>query len=580
MFKVIFLVNRQNETYQSDLESQVSLSRAAITLVCNLSHFQSKQFGVDQEITRRSFELLKALSTPNSLQYRMFPGGEMKLRRVHVVLSMLYFALAHISVARAQSAPTTETVEVDTNGPSRPFPHFWEQMFGSGRAALSLRESYRNDLREVKSITDFKYIRFHAILNDEVGMYDEDASGNPIYNFSYVDQIYDGLLQNHVRPFVELSFMPGKLASADIRQAFWYKPIVAPPKDYDRWGTMISAFAKHLIDRYGIDEVSQWYFEVWNEPNLDFWAGDPKEATYYRLYDVTAVALKAVNSRLRIGGPATAQAAWADRFIRHAAENNIPIDFVSTHVYGNDTAHDVFGTQEPVPMDQMVCRAVDKVHRQIKSSAKPNLPLIWSEFNAVYDNQTKVTDSAFMGPWLGDTIRRCDGLVDMMSYWSFSDVFEEQGVIKKPFYGGFGILAEGGVPKPAFNAFKLLHQLGDQRIDVQSDSMLVTKRANGSLAIALWNFSLPDDPGKVRNITIHLQNLTGARGAQIREVDPDRGSPLPSYHAMGDPVSPTLAQYTQLKKAAQLPAARAEKIKDGKIALTLPPKSLFLIEIQ
>jgi xylan 1,4-beta-xylosidase len=580
MFKVIFLVNWQNETYQSDLESQVSLSRAAITLVCNLSHFQSKQFGVDQEITRRSFELLKALSTPNSLQYRVFPGGEMKLRRVHVVLSMLYFALAHISVARAQRAPTTETVEVDTNGPSRPFPHFWEQMFGSGRAALSLRESYRNDLREVKSITDFKYIRFHAILNDEVGMYDEDASGNPIYNFSYVDQIYDGLLQNHVRPFVELSFMPGKLASADIRQAFWYKPIVAPPKDYDRWGTMISAFAKHLIDRYGIDEVSQWYFEVWNEPNLDFWAGDPKEATYYRLYDVTAVALKAVHSRLRIGGPATAQAAWADRFIRHVADNNIPIDFVSTHVYGNDKGHDVFGTEEPVPMDQMVCRAVDKVHRQIKSSAKPNLPLIWSEFNAVYDNQTKVTDSAFMGPWLGDTIRRCDGLVDMMSYWSFSDVFEEQGVIKKPFYGGFGILAEGGVPKPAFNAFKLLHQLGDQRIDVQSDSMLVTKRANGSLAIALWNFSLPDDPGNVRNITIHLQNLNGTRRAQIREVDPDHGSPLPAYHAMGDPVSPTLAQYAELQKAAQLPPPRAEKIKDGKIALTLPPKSLFLIEIQ
>jgi len=504
----------------------------------------------------------------------------MKLLRVHVVLSILYFAVAHISVATAQSAPTTETVEVDTNGPSRPFPHFWEQMFGSGRAALSLRESYRNDLREVKSITDFKYVRFHAILNDEVGMYDEDAAGNPIYNFSYVDQIYDGLLQNHVRPFVELSFMPGKLASADIRQAFWYKPIVAPPKDYDRWGKLISAFAKHLIDRYGIDEVSQWYFEVWNEPNLDFWAGDPKETTYYRLYDVTAVALKAVNSRLRIGGPATAQAAWADRFIRHVADNNVPIDFVSTHVYGNDTAHDVFGTQEPVPMDQMVCRAVDKVHRQIKSSAKPDLPLIWSEFNAVYDNQTKVTDSAFMGPWLGETIRQCDGFVDMMSYWTFSDVFEEQGVVKKPFYGGFGLLAEGGIPKPSFNAFKLLHQLGEQRIDVASDSMLVTKRADGSFAIALWNFSLPDDPGQARNITIHLQNLKGTHRVQVSEVDPDHGSPLPSYHAMGDPLSPTLAQYAELKKAAQLASARAEKIKDGKIVLTLPPKSLFLIEIQ
>jgi xylan 1,4-beta-xylosidase len=503
----------------------------------------------------------------------------MKRFYFRIPLFIVSFALLHPAVARAQNAPTPETVEVNIDGPSHPFPHFWEQMFGSGRAILSLRDSYRSDLRDVKSITDFKYVRFHAIFHDEVGFYDEDASGNAIYNFSYVDQIYDGLLQNHVRPFVELSFMPQKLASADTHQAFWYKPFVAPPKDYDRWGAMISSFAKHLIDRYGIDEVSQWYFEVWNEPNLDFWAGDPKEATYYHLYDVTSRALKAVSPRLRIGGPATAQAAWADRFIRHVAENNVPVDFVSTHVYGNDAAHDVFGTTDSIPMNQMVCRAVDKVHTQIKSSAKPDLPLIWSEFNAVYDNQSKVVDSAFMGPWLADTIRQCDGLVDMMSYWSFSDVFEEQGVIKKPFYGGFGILAEGGIPKPVFNAFKLLHQLGDQRIDVQSDSMLVTKRADGSLAIALWNLSLPDDPGHARDITIHLQHLNGTRRVLVSEIDPDHGSPLPAYHAMGDPVSPTAAQYAELKKAAQLPSPRAEKMKNGTIALTLPPKSMFLIEI-
>jgi xylan 1,4-beta-xylosidase len=492
---------------------------------------------------------------------------------------ILLFAFLYPAVVRAQSAPAPEVMEVNINGPSHPFPHFWEQMFGSGRAILSLRDGYRSDLRDVKSITDFEYIRFHAIFHDEVGLYDEDASGNPLYNFSYVDQIYDGLLHSHVRPFVELSFMPQKLASADTRQAFWYKPYVAPPKNYDRWAAMISVFAKHLIDRYGIDEVSQWYFEVWNEPNLDFWAGDPKEETYYHLYDVTAVALKSVSPRLRIGGPATAQAAWADRFIRHVAENHVPVDFVSTHVYGNDTSHDVFGTNDPVSMNQMVCRAVDKVHKQIKSSAKPELPLIWSEFNAVYDNQPKVEDSAFMGPWLADTIRQCDGLVSMMSYWSFSDVFEEQGVIKKPFYGGYGVLAEGGIPKPAFNAFKLLHQLGDQRIDVQSDSMLVTRRADGTLSMALWNLSLPDDPGHARDVTIHLQNVKGTHRVLISEVDPDHGSPLPAYHAMGDPVSPTSQQYAELKKAAQLPAPREEEMKNGTLRLTLPPQSLFLIQI-
>ena len=504
----------------------------------------------------------------------------MKRLQVPILLLILSCIPARPLVLKAQNASPPEAIDVDLNAPSHPFPHFWEQMFGSGRAILSLRDSYRSDLRDVKAITDIRYIRFHAIFDDEVGMYDEDAAGNAVYNFSYVDQIYDGLLRNHVRPFVELSFMPKKLASADTRQAFWYKPIVAPPKDYERWGAMISSFAKHLIDRYGIDEVSQWYFEVWNEPNLDFWAGDPREATYFHLYDASARALKAVSPRLRVGGPATAQAAWADRFIRHVAENNVPVDFVSSHVYGNDKAQDVFGTDQAIPMNQMVCRAVDKVHKQIRASAKPELPLIWSEFNAVYDNQTKVVDSAFMGPWFADTIRQCDGLTEMMSYWDFSDVFEEQGVIKKPFYGGFGLLAEGGIPKPIFNAFKMLHELGNQRIEVQSDSMLVTRRADGSVAIAIWNLSLPDDPGETKAITIKLKGLKGNQRAEIRELDPDHGSPLPAYYAMGEPVSPTQKQYAELRKAGDLPAARGEEIKNGKIALILPPKSLFVIQIR
>ena len=196
-----------------------------------------------------------------------------------------------------------EAITIDAHAPGQPFPHFWEQMFGSGRAILSLRDSYRRDLRAVKEATGFQYIRFHAIFHDEVGFYNQDASGNPVYNYSYVDQIYDGLLENGVRPFVELSFMPEKLASTPSRQAFWYKPFNSPPNDWDRWGNMIQQFAQHLVDRYGIDEVSQWYFEVWNEPNIDFWAGDPKEPTYYRLYDVSARALKRVNPRLRVGGP-------------------------------------------------------------------------------------------------------------------------------------------------------------------------------------------------------------------------------------------------------------------------------------
>src|SRR5271155_394002 len=203
----------------------------------------------------------------------------MKLLRKHLLFAIFLVSL-HPTVVDAQTAPPPDTVEIDVNGSSHPFPHFWEKMFGSGRAVLSLRDSYRSDLREVKQATDFDYVRFHAIFHDEIGLYDEDRQGRPSYNFSYVDQIYDGLLSEHVRPFVELSFMPQKMAAHNTLHTFWYKPNVSPPKDWSKWEDLNTAFAKHLVDRYGVNEVAQWYFEVWNEPNLDFWAGDPKQATY------------------------------------------------------------------------------------------------------------------------------------------------------------------------------------------------------------------------------------------------------------------------------------------------------------
>jgi xylan 1,4-beta-xylosidase len=451
-------------------------------------------------------------------------------------------------------------------------------MFGSGRAILSLRESYRQDLRDVKKITGMQYIRFHAIFHDEVGLYDEDAQGNPVFNFSYVDQIYDGLLASGVRPFVELSFMPKKLASnKDALHAFWYKQNVSPPRDYAKWDEMITQFARHLIERYGIDEVSQWYFEVWNEPNIDFWAGQPQQATYFELYDHTARDLKAVNQRLRVGGPATAQAAWADTFIKHCADNKIPADFVSSHVYGNDKAEDVFGTHEQIPRNRMVCRAIGKVHDQIKSSAMPNLPLIWSEFNASYANEPDVTDASYMGPWMADTIRQCDGLVDEMSYWTFSDVFEEQGVVKQPFYGGYGLIAAGGIPKPAFNAFLMLHRLGEERLEVSSEDVLVTRRKDGTFAIAAWNMADSGARGSEKEIEIRFEHARVSK-VEVTRLDPDHGDVHKAYEAMGSPRYPTQQQIEKLRAAAKLLPAETHQLKNGLLSLKVPSQGLVLIE--
>jgi xylan 1,4-beta-xylosidase len=482
--------------------------------------------------------------------------------------------------APPRSDARSESILIDRSAPAHAFPHYWEQMFGSGRAILSLRDSYRRDLRDVKQATNFSYVRFHAILHDEVGLYDEDASGNPVYNFSYIDQIYDGLLAAGVRPFVEVSFMPRKLAAQEILQPFWYKPVVAPPKDWNKWGDLVSHFAQHLVDRYGVEEVSQWYFEIWNEPNLDFWAGDPKEQTYYQLYDVAARAIKAVSPRLRVGGPATAQAAWVDRFIRHCSENHVPVDFVSTHVYGNDSAKDVFGTDETIPRTRMVCRAVRKVHDQVAESAFPRLPLIWSEYNASYKNEPDVTDAPFMAPWIADTIRQCDGLVDILSYWTFSDVFEEQGVVKQPFYGGYGLIAEDGLPKPAFNAFKVLHHLGTERLANDSPSAIVTRRPDGRLAIAVWNLYPPEEAGVPKTVRLVFKDTAAAQTVRVTRVDSTHGSVLPAFRAMGSPSNPTQAQITQLRRASQLPAPRQQSVLQGQLTLVLPPQSLALVETQ
>ena len=474
---------------------------------------------------------------------------------------------------------TEQTIVVDGSAAAHPLPHFWEQMFGSGRAILTLRDGYRRDLREVRKVTDFKYVRFHAIFHDEVGVYNEDAQGNPIYNFSYVDQIYDGLLADGVRPFVELSFMPKKLAARDALHAFWYKQNVSPPKDYAKWDALITKFIEHLVARYGIEEVSQWYFEVWNEPNIDFWVGDPKQPTYWDLYDHTARAVKAVNARLRIGGPATAQAAWATEFIQHCVDHNVPVDFVSSHVYGNDGAGDVFGTTEDIPRNQMVCRAVKKVHDQIQASPKPKLPLIWSEFNASYKNEPEVTDTVYMGPWLADTIRRCDGLVDVMSYWTLSDVFEEQGVVKQPFYGGFGLLAEDGIPKPAFAAFKLLHNLGDERLATGSDNSLVTRKKDGSLVIAVWNYAPPDHAGVAEKVTLKFKGIKVNR-ASISRVDSKHGDVHSLYEQMGAPPYPTQSQIAELRKGAQLSPPESAKVGNEELTLTLPSYGLAVLQVK
>lgn len=479
--------------------------------------------------------------------------------------------------------PGQETVTIDARATATPLPHFWEQMFGSGHANLAMREAYRNDLVAVKSVTDMKYVRFHGILDDENGVYTEDKDGNPQYNFTYVDEIYDGLLARGVRPVVEISFMPKQLAAHPAPHAFWYKPNVAPPKDYARWDALIHALGAHLVERYGIDEVAQWYFEVWNEPNIDFWVGEPKQATYFELYMHTARALKSVSPRLRVGGPASAAMEWVPDFLRHMHDNNVPVDFVSTHGYADENYEHTFTPSQLPPMDDRLCAAMAHVKRQIAESPMPKTLLFVTEWNVIGIDAAR--DTTFVGPALANTIRECDGLSTMMSFWTFDDVFEEDGPKREPFGGGFGLIAPHSIRKPSFNAFAMLHHLGDERLANDTKDALVTRRPDGALVVAVWNMEDPagakqsGGPGHEKQMQLAFEHVPRNAPVSITRLDPTHGNTLAAYRKMGSPRYPTQAQVRELNAASELGPPEKTTLKDGKVDIDLPVNSLVMLEV-
>ena len=491
------------------------------------------------------------------------------------------------------AARSQQSVTIDTETTPTPFPHFWEQMFGSGRTNLMLRDAYGKDLAAVHAITGLQYVRGHGVLDDENGVYTEDEHGNAVYNFAYIDQAYDALLRQHVRPVVELSFMPRKLASnPDALHPFWYKPNVDPPKSYERWDALITALARNLVDHFGLEEVSQWYFEVWNEPNIDFWGGVPRDLSYFELYDHTARALKAVSPRLRVGGPATAAADWVDTFLAHVAENHTPIDFVSSHGYSDDTIENLFPAHQNLPFprppldtpkDERVCLAVRKVREQINAAGRRDLPLFWTEWNV--QDASQAFDTIFEGPAVANTIRQCDGLANIMSFWTFSDVFEEGGPIPKPFIGAFGLRSSFGIQKPSFYAFALLHQLGNERLPNPSPNVIVTRQPDGTLVIAAWNIvdpvstGQPAPPAADLPLELRFAHLAPHARATVQQVDQNHSNALKLYAAMGSPPYPTPAQVETLNREAALPPPAPLALQNAQINLSLTPNELILIRV-
>lgn len=263
--------------------------------------------------------------------------------------------------------------------------------------------------------------------------------------------------------------------------------------------------------------------------------------------------------------------------MKFVAENHVPADFVSTHAYADDTVDDLFGTNENILMDERVCRAVGKVRNQIKSSALPALPLFLTEWNVEGEHESR--DTTFVGPALANTIRQCDGLADIMSFWTFSDVFEEQGPFPKPFTGMFGLRAEGGINKPGYYAYGLLHQLGPVRIANSATNLIATETKQGGLAIAAWDLVDPGQTGPGATVDLVLRHVAADARMTIQRVDSEHGNVLRNFVAMGSPLSPIPNQAEELNRESALPPPEETHLQNGRLRIHLTANALALVTV-
>lgn len=522
-------------------------------------------------------------------------------------------------------------VKAKTNQPGAPLKHYWSECVGAGRACEGLRASWQDHLRTVVNACGFRYLRFHGLFHDDMFVYRE-TEGRIVYNFQYVDDLFDKLLEIGIRPFVEFGFCPGDLAS-ETGTVFWWKANGAPPKDLGKWAELINRTVRHWIARYGIEEVRKWYFEVWNEPNLwPFFHGTRSQ--YFELYKVTVRAVKDIDSRLRVGGPATSnfvpdarftgekedaacqnatyeasdidvldwQPNWVEAFLEFCAENRLPVDFVSAHPYPTDWALDGHGKGRRLargvgatPRDLALLRAIVTV------SAYPDAEIQLTEWSTSPSPRDFTHDTLHAAAYVVKAIVESIGLVNSLAYWTFTDIFEETGAGESIFHGGFGMINFQGIVKPVFHIYRFLNRLGDQRIG-QGDGFLVTKHTQTGRLTGLAYHYPPEmmkaAPGHFRagppeaaeealrrcqpaQLALEWSGMAPHAPVMLETLDHENGNAMAAWKAMGRPESPSREQTELLRLAAESTRKEILRADDtGCFALkrSLAPCSVILIK--
>jgi len=427
----------------------------------------------------------------------------------------------------------------------------------------------------------FRHVRFHALLSGEMGTL-VDENDKLLYSFFNADQIMDFLVSIGMRPFVELSFMPEALASGSTK-VFSYQANVTPPKDYRQWSAFIHKLAAHWVERFGIDEVREWFFEVWNEPNLRaFWTGTQNE--YFKLYKATATAIKDVDSLLKVGGPATANNAWIPELLDFCKKHSVPIDFVSTHHYPTD-AFGKIGANTKTQLQHAPPSILRDDARHVRDRAR-GLPVYYTEWNISSNPRDSLHDEPFAAAYVTNIIMQATGLVRGYSFWTFSDIFNENYFPSVPFHGGFGLLNIHGIAKPTYRAFQILHGLGTELLVVEGHCGTVdawTVRAEHSATILLTNHAMPHHSIHTENVSVRVTGAPKPRLCYVERIDDGHANPRRRWESMGKPTYLSSRQLDELHQASLLqkdPQPWRYSRQDIDLKITLPPHSVAAITIE
>lgn len=480
-------------------------------------------------------------------------------RRTFASMAGLMAAAAATGVSAQSRSP--RQVALDVRKATTPVDRFFDLSVGADYPGVTIRDANLAQLKTAVDELGFRYIRFHDIFHDDLGTV-KKVDDKIVYDWTRIDYLYDSFLKMGIKPFIELGFTPSALKSSE-QTIFYWKGNTSHPR-LDMWEHLIDAFARHLIQRYGLEEVRTWYFEVWNEPNLDgFWQFADQEA-YFAFYGVTARTLKAIDSQLRVGGPSTAGAAWVPELMAYAKATNTPVDFVTTHTYGVDYGYldeegkmDLQLSQNP----NAIIGDVKKVRAEIEASHLPGTPLFFTEWSTSYNPRDLSHDSYVAAPYILSKVRGVQGVAQGMSYWVYSDLFEEPGPPGAPFHGGFGLMTQHGVRKASWFTYKYLNALKGNEIPT-SDAQVWAAADGQSVAAVLWDFQLPDQKGRSNGtffsklvpnaksapVKLSLTGLTpGKYGLKIHRTGYKKNDAQSAYIEMGSPKELTAEQLATLQ---------------------------------